>query len=95
MITAGADPGVDFDWGFWPFMQTLRDAAGGTLALLLIVSVVLMAVALVVWGAGKISGGRSMQQVGGGALLVTALVSIGLGAANAYARWGSGVDLGF
>lgn len=95
MVTAGADPGVDFNWGFFPFMQTLRDAAGGGLATALIVSVVVLALAAVMWGAGKIAGARSMQSVGFGAFCVAAVVTVLIGAANGIAAWGSGVDTGF
>lgn len=95
MITAAVDPGVGFDWDFFPFMASLREAAGGGLATALIVSVVLLALAAVMWGVGKISGARSMQSVGFGAFCIVAVVAVLIGAANGIAAWGVNVDTGF
>jgi len=95
MITAAVDPGVGFNFDFFPFMETLREAAGGGLATALVVSVVLLALAAVMWGVGKIAGARSMQSVGFGAFCVTAVVAILIGAANGIAVWGSNLDTGF
>ena len=95
MITAGADPGVGFDWDFFPFIGALRDAAGGVLATSLIVCVVIMALAAVAWGAGKLSGSRGVQSVGFSVFLIAAVATVGVGAANGIAAWGSGVNTGF
>jgi hypothetical protein len=95
MVTAAVDPGVGFDFDFFPFMETLREAAGGGLAAALVVSVVLLALAAVMWGVGKIAGARSMQSVGFGAFCVTGVVAVLIGAANGIAVWGSNLDTGF
>lgn len=95
MVTAGADPGVTFDWDFFPFMASLRDAAGGGLATALVVSVVLLGAAAIAWGVGKIAGSRSMQHVGFSGFLVMVCVTVLVGAANGIAAWGSGLDTGF
>ena len=95
MIDAAADPGVGFNWDFFPFMQTLRDAVGGGLAAALVISVAVIAFSGVMWGAGKLSGSRGMQNVGFGGVCIALLVTVVIGAANAMAGWGAGVDTGF
>lgn len=95
MITAAVDPGVGFNFDFFPFMSTLREAVGGGLATALVISVGLVVVAAVMWGVGKITGARSMQSVGFGAFCVTGVVAILIGAANGIAAWGANLDTGF
>lgn len=95
VIGASADPNVTFDWDFFPFMDKLQEAVGGTLAVLLVIDVAVLAIAGIVWGIGKIAGSRGMQQASGIGIVIAIGVAAVIGAASAMVHWGAGVDLGF
>lgn len=89
------DPGVSFDWDFFPFMDTLRQAVGGVMAITLVVAVVLLVIAAIVWGAGRAMGSKGMQQASAVGMIIVVAVAIVIGGSNAIIGWASNVDTGF
>lgn len=89
------DPGVGFDWDFFPFIETLRQAVGGVMAITLIVSVALLVIGAIVWAAGRAMGSQGMQKASAVGMLIVLVAAIVIGGSNAMIGWGSGIDTGF
>lgn len=94
-VVLAEDPGVGFDWAFFPFMGTLREAVGGVLAVTLVVSVALLVLGALVWAAGRLMGSQGMQRASAAGMLVVVVAAIVIGGANAIVGWGSNLDTGF
>ncbi|CAM3582940.1 Integral membrane protein [Occultella aeris] len=95
VVGAAADPDVTFDWDFFPFMDTLREAVGGVLAVVLVIDVAVLVLCAIAWAAGRIAGSRGIQQASAIGMLIAVGVAAIIGGANALVRWGANVDLGF
>ena len=89
------DPGVDFDWTFFPFLDTLRQMVGGFMAITLIVTVVLLVAGAIVWAAGRVTGSQGMQKGSAMGMGIVLLAAIVIGSANALIGWVSNVETGF
>lgn len=95
VVGAAADPDVSFDWDFFPFMDQLRDAVGGVLAVVLVIDVAVLVLSAIAWGIGRIAGSRGVQQASAIGMLIALAVAAVIGGANALVRWGANIDLGF
>lgn len=82
-----------FNWTFFPFMDTLRDAVGGLRAVGLIVAVGLLVVFAIAWGAGRAAGSRGVQSVTGIGFLICLAVAVIIGASVAITEWGANLDV--
>ena len=88
------DPGVTFDWDFFPWMTTLREAVGGVMAITLVLAVALLVIGAIVWGAGRAMGSKGMQQASATGMLIVGGAAIIIGAANGAINWFSNVNIG-
>lgn len=77
------------DFNFFPFVPKLYQIAGGTIATVLIVMVILLVIGIAMAVGGKITSSRGVQNVGFG-FIVVALIGAAVAAnAGGLINWGS------
>ena len=89
------DPGVSTNWGFFPFMPTLKEFSGGIIAGALVLCVVAIIGSVVMLAFGKSMKSQSMSSVSSGALLWTIFASVIIGSSSGLVAWAAGIDIGF
>lgn len=92
-LYAGIDPKVSPNDGFFPFMGTLRNAAGGVLSAVIVLSVIAFLIAVVMLVFGKASKSRSMSEQTTSALVWVVVGAALAGAASGLITWATGLKL--
>lgn|SRR5690606_30330853 len=95
MTPLAANPNVTPNWTFFPFMDWLRNAVGGGVAVVLIILVLVAVGGALVWAISKFSGAQRMQGVSGAVTVVAFGAAVLVGSASAIITWAAGQDLGF
>lgn len=87
------DPNVKPNNDFFPFMGTLRDAAGGIMSVAIVISVILFVTAAVMLVISKISKSQSMAGVSTTVLIWVVAAAALIGGASGLISWATGLKL--
>ena len=88
---SGYDPGITPDWTFLPFMGTLKQLVGSTVAVGLVGLVGAGAVGAVVWGLSTAFGAHRAAQYSKWATIGSVGLAMVVGGISGLVRWAAGV----
>ena len=91
----GYDPGVASDWGFLPFMSTIKQLVGSTVAVGLLGLVATGAIGAVVWGLSTAFGAHRAAQYSKWATIGSVGLAMVVGGISGLVRWGAGIGAGW
>jgi len=91
----GYDPGVAPDWGFLPFMSTIKQLVGSTVAVGLLGLVATGAIGAVVWGLSTAFGAHRAAQYSKWATIGSVGLAMVVGGISGLVRWGAGIGAGW
>lgn len=93
VLLAAVDPGVKPNNNFFPFMDTLRDGAGGVISVVIVIAVIAFVVGCCMLMWAKVSKSNAAAQVSTSVLIwVTACAALAAGASGLIA-WATGLKL--
>ncbi len=84
-------PDIPINWDYFPFMPQVQNAAGGVLAVVLVLCVIILAIGGLVLLISKLSGSNGMSQATVGILLWVLGIAAVVGAAVGLIGWASGL----
>lgn len=84
-------PDIPINWNYFPFMPQVQNAAGGVMAIVLVICVIILAVGGLVLLISKLSGSNGMSQATVGILLWVLGIAAVVGAAVGLVGWASGL----
>ena len=93
--TSGYDPGVTPDWSFLPFMGTLKQLVGSTVAVGLIGLVAAGAIGAVTWALATAFGAHRAAQYAKWATLGSVGLAMVVGGISGLVRWAAGIGAGW
>jgi hypothetical protein len=93
--TSGYDPGVTPDWSFLPFMGTLKDLVGSTVAVALIGLVAAGVIGAVTWALAAAFGAHRVAQFAKWATLGSVVLAMVAGGYSGLVRWGATIGAGW
>ena len=93
--TSGYDPGVTPDWSFLPFMGTLKQLVGSTVAVGLLGLVAAGAIGAVTWALATAFGAHRMAQYAKWATLGSVGLAMVVGGISGLVRWAAGIGAGW
>ncbi len=92
MLSRRADmPDIPINWNYFPFMPQIQNAAGGVLAVVLVICVIALAIGGLVLAISKLSGSNGMSEKTVSILLWILGVAAVVGAAVGLVGWASGL----
>ena len=92
---SGYDPGVTPDWSFLPFMGTLKQLVGSTVAVGLLGLVAAGVIGAVTWAVSAAVGAHRLAQYAKGATIISVVLAMVVGGYSGLVRWGAGIGAGW
>ncbi|NKX94258.1 hypothetical protein HF995_13430 [Sanguibacter hominis ATCC BAA-789] len=94
VLPAKIDPGVKVNWSFFPFMKTLKDAAGGLIAVGLVIGVIGIVIGAIMLMMAKSTKSTRMSDASATVLLWVIGTSAVIASASGLIMWGASQSLG-
>lgn len=84
-------PDIPINWNYFPFMPQVQNAAGGVMALVLVLCVIALVIGGLILGISKVAGSNGMNEKTVGILLWILGIAAVVGAAVSLIGWASGL----
>ena len=84
-------PDIPINWNYFPFMPQVQNAAGGVMALVLVLCVIALVIGGLILGISKVAGSNGMNEKTVGILLWILGIAAVVGAAVSLVGWASGL----
>lgn len=92
-VVLAEDPKVTSNDDFFPWMQTLRDMAGGIMSTVIVISVIAFIVAALILMVGKLSSSSDLSRKSTTILITVVMLAALVGGASGVIAWATGLQL--